>query len=56
MTRLIVIFFGEKHCNIPADRLDEHDGFVYAYNGDYLVGVFDMSVMDICYLSNDRNI
>lgn len=53
MTRFIVNYFGEKHCNIPADRIEERDGFVFAFNENSLVGIFDLSVTDTCYLSKD---
>ena len=53
MTRFIVNYFGEKHCNIPADRIEERNGFVFAFNENSLVGIFDLSVTDTCYLSRD---
>ena len=53
MTRFIVNYLKEKHCNIPADRIEERDGFVYAFHENSLVGVFDLSVTDTCYLSKD---
>lgn len=53
MTRFIVNYSKEKHCNIPADRMEEREGFVFAYNENSLVGIFDLSVTDTCYLSKD---
>ena len=55
MKRFIVNYFGEKHRNIPADRIEERDGFVFAFNENSLVGIFDLSVTDTCYLSKDAN-
>lgn len=39
-------------CNLPADSLTERDGMVFVHNGDKLVGVYDLGVIDMIYLSD----
>lgn len=42
---------GLAHGNIPADRIAEKEGFIFAYNGDELVGVFDLGLIEVAYIS-----
>lgn len=39
------------YVNIAADRMEEADGIVRVYNGDKLVGVFDLGFIDAMWLS-----
>ena len=56
MTKAVFCFAPEidKYVNIPADRIEiqTKDGYITAYNGDKLVGVFDMSALTAAYLSS----
>jgi len=51
--RLVVKYHDEnpQFINITADRIDEHDGIIWAYRGDELVGVFYVGAVDMAYLS-----
>ena len=42
-----------NYVNIPAETIVEANGFVCAYIGDSLVGVFDLGVVDMVYLSEE---
>ena len=50
MKRLIAYFKGQ-FVNLPADRIEEREGFIYAYSGNELIGTFDMGYIDAVYLS-----
>ena len=50
MTRLCVKT-KDWYCNIIADRIEETEGIVRAFNGDNLVGVLDLGVVDALWLS-----
>ena len=54
--KLIVYFCGnyDFYVNIPADRIVREEEFVLAYNGDNLVGIFEIGVIAAIYLS-ERN-
>lgn len=47
----LVVRTKEWYCNIPADYLEENEGMVRAYLNGNLVGVFDLGVIDVIYLS-----
>lgn len=53
MKRCIVGFVGirDSYVNMPADRLIREDSFVYAYNGEDLVGAFDLGTINYIYLT-----
>ena len=52
MKRLIVLFGKEsKYINMPADRIEEREGFIYAYCGSELIGVFDIGSIDMIYVT-----
>ena len=52
MKRCIVGFVGQDgYVNMPADRLKKDDSFIYAYNGDDLVGVFDLGTINYIYIT-----
>ena len=53
--RLIVYYKPDSHVNIAADRMAEDDGIVRAYRGEQLVGVFDLGVIDMIYLSGGND-
>ena len=55
--RLIVKYHEDKpyHANVACDLIEREDGMVFAYNGDALVGVFDLGIVDMMYLSEERN-
>ena len=42
------------YINIPSDRIDLRDGFVMAWNGDYLVAVVRADDVSVCYLSEKK--
>ena len=51
--KLIVYFCGntDSYVNISADRIVREEEFVLAYNGDKLVGIFEIGVIAAIYLS-----
>ena len=51
MNRKCVVRGKDWHINIPADYLEENEGIVRAYLQGHLVGVFDLGVVDVLYLS-----
>ena len=54
MTRLIVTLNGadSSYINIPADRIERDADAILAYNGDALVGYFDVGCVLEAHLSN----
>lgn len=52
MKRLIVYFTGiDRFANIVVDRVTKDDSFVYAYNDNELVGMFDIGAIMVLYVS-----
>ena len=53
MNRAIVKMNGgdRDRCNLAADSLKWEDEYLYIYNGEKLVGVFDVSIVLCAYLS-----
>lgn len=52
MSRCIVNY-KERYCNLQADRMEERDGILFVYNGQILVGTFDLGTIDNCYLTKE---
>lgn len=57
----LIVYFNNSDAfvNIPADRIEKIDEFVYAYRdgmqyGPLLVGVFDLGVVSAIYLSESK--
>lgn len=52
--KLIVYFnnHSDQYVNINADKLTKNDEFICAYNGNNLVGMFDVGVIMAIYLSD----
>lgn len=42
-----------SYANINAGRLVEREHMLFAYSGDELIGVFDLGVVDIAYISTE---
>ena len=49
--KVVVKYSKTEYVNIPADRMEEKDGMVFVYCGEKLKGVFDLSSIDMIYLS-----
>ena len=51
--RLVVKYHTEKpeFINVAADKMDEHDGIIWAYRDEKLVGIFYVGAVDMAYLS-----
>jgi hypothetical protein len=41
----------DRHVNIDADRMEEGNGLIRAYDGGILVAVFDAGYINLAYLS-----
>lgn len=53
MSKCVVRFNGD-YVNIKADRIEEHNGMVFVFDGELLVGVFDLGAVDMVYLSGGQ--
>lgn len=54
MSRAIIKFIGGgdyDHCNLIADSMEWTDEYLFLYSGKKLVGVFDVGVIQLAYLS-----
>lgn len=52
MMRLIVYLNGvDSFVNIAADSVQKDESHVYAYKGKELVGIFDLGMVSVLYLS-----
>lgn len=49
--RLVVKFSDSNFCNIAATMITQDANFVYAFNGDHLVGIFSIGAFEALYLS-----
>ena len=54
MSRAIIKLKDGTHINIPSDAIDLRDGFVMAWNGDYLVAIVKADEVTVCYLSEKK--
>lgn len=50
----LVANFKNAFVNIPADRLEREDAVIFAYNGDQLVGMFDIGVLLSIWISEAK--
>lgn len=46
-----VIKLKDGYCNLEADNMDADSQYVSIYNGDDLVGVFNLDVVNAAYIS-----
>ena len=46
-----VVGFRDNYVNMQADKLRREDTFVYAYNGEELVGAFDLGTINYIYIT-----
>ena len=54
MLRAIIKLKDDTYINIPADAIDLRDGFIMAWNGDYLVAIVKADAVSVCYLSEKK--
>ena len=54
MSRAIIKLKDDTYINIPADAIDLRDGFIMAWNGDYLVAIVKADEVTVCYLSEKK--
>ena len=47
----LVVRYKDNFVNIAATSMQEREGIVFAYNGDCLVGAFDLGYVDMIWLS-----
>ena len=55
MTRAI-IFTTETNCNLLASRLEEIGDYIKVYDGESLIGVFDVGVVHAAYISSKKEV
>ena len=53
--RVIVKTTADITANLEADRIEESESFFKAYNGEELVGIFDVGSVLFMYKSKDRS-
>lgn len=51
MTRFIAILNDSRHVNVLADKMVLNESMIYAYKGDALVALVDISAVIVAYLS-----
>ena len=54
MTRVIIRFKDGEHLNIPADCIDLRDGWVFAWNGDFIVIIAKGEDIISCHISEKK--
>lgn len=48
--------WNDGYANISADRIDEREGMVYAYDvTNKLVGIFDLGIINYIYITGGTN-
>ena len=53
-TKRLIVVWEDGHCNVPCTRVEYDQGYAVAFNGDTLVGVFDIGFINVLYLSEAR--
>lgn len=48
----VIVLYEKGFINIPANRIEERDGIVFAYKDTDFVGAFDLGTVNIVYLSS----
>lgn len=56
MKRANIVLTGEKYINVAADRLEVSENMLYAYNGDSLVALADISIIMEAHISENGNL
>lgn len=54
MSRVIFKFKDDSFINIEADAIDTRDGFVMAWNGDFIVAVVNAQDLKSCHISERK--
>ena len=54
MSRAIIKLKDDTYINIPSDCIDLRDGWVMAWQGDYLVAIVKADDVSVCYLSEKK--
>ena len=51
MKKVIVKFLDGGYCNLEADRLDCDDKYISVFNGDTLIGIYNIERLEAAYIS-----
>ena len=47
----IVVYYKNGYVNLTGTHIEREENVIFAYNGDELIGFFDLGVVDMCYVS-----
>lgn len=50
-----VATFKNGFLNVPADRLEREDAIIFVYNGEKLVAMFDIGMLDSIWITEVKN-
>ena len=50
MTRFIAQLTDSSYINVPADKMEKSENMLYAYNGNSLVAVVEITALIVAYL------
>lgn len=53
MKRCIANFKG-GYINLPADRLEREESLIFVYNGDQLIAMVDIGMLDSIWISESK--
>ena len=56
MTRVIIRFKDGEHINLSADCMDIRDGWIMAWKGEDLVVVANAAEINVCYMSEKKEV
>lgn len=52
--RAVFKFSNGDYLNVPADQIDVRNEWILAWNGEDIVAIAKVDVVDICYLSEKK--
>lgn len=55
IVKRLIVKSVERSVNIPATRIEEKLGVIYAFDGNVLVGCFSSEAVDMLYLSETKD-
>ena len=53
MKKAIIKFLDGGYCNLVADRLDYDDKYISVFNGNTLVGLYNIERLEAAYISEN---
>lgn len=52
----VIVYCGQQYCNLTGNRIEEDKLFLRVFDGDELIGIFDIAAVDMAYVSEKKEV